>query len=200
MPIRPNAIPVYDPVTGLLTDLPPASLYENANLYGDGKNPVAIAQYRNSTLNRYRLVGNVYAEAKLMKGLKLRSDFGLDYYTTEQQTYSGQIPGDRTILTDLNKSVNKFRSRFSTINWTDTLTYNYEFNNVHDVNVTAGSEYVAYTADYLAGSRNGYDIRSDNNPDLQYLAYGTGQQFTDGIKQEWALMFLFWQDFVCLPG
>ncbi len=82
--IRPNAIPVYDPVTGLLTDLPPASLYGNPNLYGDGKNPLAIAEYRNNTLNRYRLVGNVYAEAKLMQGLKLRTDFRfrLLYYRT----------------------------------------------------------------------------------------------------------------------
>ena len=79
--IRPNAIPVYDPVTGLLTDLPPASLYANPNLYGDGKNPLAIAQYRNNTTDRYRLVGSVYAEAKLMEGLKLRTDFGLDLYT-----------------------------------------------------------------------------------------------------------------------
>ena len=189
--IRPNAIPVYDPVTGLLTDLPPASLYGNPNLYGDGKNPLAIAEYRNNTLNRYRLVGNVYAEAKLMQGLKLRTDFGLDFYNTEQQTYSGQIPGDRTTLTDLNKSVDKFRNRFTTINWTNTLNYTHSWNDVHDLSAIIGSEYVTYSADYLGGSRNGYDIRSDNNPDLQYLTYGTGQQFTDGVLQEWALMSYF---------
>lgn len=189
--IRPNAIPVYDPVTGLLTDLPPASLYEDPNLYGDGKNPLALAEYRSNTLNRYRLVGNVYAELKLLNGLKLRSDLGLDYYTTEQQTYSGQIPGDRTTLTNLNKSVDKFRNRFSTINWTNTLTYTHSWNDVHDLNVTAGTEYVAYGVDYLSGSRNGYDDRSDNNPDLQYLTYGTGQQFTDGVLQQWTLMSYF---------
>ncbi len=189
--IRPNAIPVYDPVTGLLTDLPPASLYGNPNLYGDGKNPLAIAQYRNNTLHRYRLVGNVYGEAKLMKGLKFRTDFGLDYYTTEQQTYSGQIPGDRTTLTDLNKSVDKFRNRFNTLNWTNTLSYNYSWKGVHDFNAIVGSEYVKYTEDYFSGSRTGYDTRSDNDPNLQYLTYGTGQQFTDGVMQEWALMSYF---------
>ncbi len=189
--IRPNAIPVYDPETGLLTDLPPASLYENSNLYGDGKNPLAIAQYRNNTLHRYRIVGNIYAEAKLLNALKLRSDFGLDYYTTEQQTYSGQIPGDRTTLTDLNKSVDKFRNRFNTLNWTNTLTYTRNWSNTHDLNVIVGSEYVAYGADYLSGSRNGYDTRSDNNPDLQYLVYGTGQQFSSGVLQQWTLMSYF---------
>jgi TonB-dependent starch-binding outer membrane protein SusC len=189
--IRPNAIPVYDPATGLLTDLPPASLYQNPNLYGDGKNPLAIAMYRNNTLNRYRLVGDVFAEAKLMKGLKLRTDFGLDYFLNEQQTYTGQIPGDRTTLTDLNRSVDKFRNRFTTLNWTNVLTYSRNINNNHDVNLTAGSEYVTYIADYLSASRNGYDARSDNNRDLQYLTYGTGQQFGDGVKQQWALMSYF---------
>ncbi|WP_158085320.1 SusC/RagA family TonB-linked outer membrane protein [Niastella vici] len=189
--IRPNAIPVYDPATGLLSDLPPASLYKNPNLYGDGKNPLAIALYRNNTLNRYRLVGDVFAEAKLLKGLKLRTDFGLDYYTNEQQTYTGQIPGDRTTLTDLNRSVDKFRNRFNTLNWTNVLTYSRNIKDDHDVNITAGTEYVAYTADYLSASRNGYDARSDNNGDLQYLVYGTGQQFADGVKQQWALMSYF---------
>lgn len=179
------------PYTGLYTDLPPASLYDNPNLYGDGKNPLTIAQYRNNTTHRYRLVGNVFAEAKLMKGLKLRSDLGIDYYNNEQQMYAGQIPGDRTILTDLNKSVNKFRNRYTTLNWTNTINYSQTWNDVHDLNVTAGSEYVAFTVDYLSGSRNGYDLRSDISPDLQYLGYGTGQQFTDGIKQEWALMSYF---------
>lgn len=188
--IRPNAIPVYDPATGLLSDLPPPSLYANPNLYGDGKNPLAIAQYRNNILHRYRLVGNVYGEAKLMKGLKLRSDFGLDWYTTEQQTYSGQIPGDRTTLTDLSKSVDKFRNRFTTINWTNTLNYTYSVKD-HDINALLGSEYVSYSADYFSGSRSGYDSRADNNPDLQYLTYGTGQQFADGTLQEWALMSYF---------
>lgn len=189
--IRPNAIPVYDPVSGLYTDLPPTSLYENANLYGDGKNPLAIAQYRNNTTHRYRLVGNVFAEATLMKGLKLRTDLGLDYYTNEQQMYAGQIPGDRTTLDNLSKSVNKFRNRYTTLNWTNTINYSHNWNDVHDLNVTAGSEYVGFTVDYLSGSRNGYDMRSDMSPDLQYLGYGTGQQFTDGIKQEWALMSYF---------
>lgn len=189
--IRPNAIPVYDPVTGLLTDLPPASLYGNPNLYGDGKNPLAIAQYRNNILNRYRILGNVFAEAKLVEGLKIRSDFGLDYYTTEQQTYSGQIPGDRTTLTDLNKSVGKFRNRFNTLNWTNTINYKRAWYNMHNLNITAGTEYVKYTADYLSGSRTGYDNRSDNSTSLQYLVYGTGQQFADGSMQEWALWSYF---------
>lgn len=188
--IRPNAIPVYDPVTGLLTDLPPASLYDNANLYGDGKNPVAIAQYRNSSEYRYRALGNVFAEAKIINGLKLRSDLGVDFVINEQQSYAGQIPGDRTILTSLNKSVNKYRNRNNVINWTNTLNYTREWGE-HSLNLTAGTEYVTWATDYLSASRNGYDDRSDITRSLQYLQYGTGQQFGSGNLDRWSLMSYF---------
>lgn len=189
--IRPNAIPIYDPATGLYSDLPPASLYANPNLYGDGKNPLALAEYRNAEELRYRMVGNVFAEAKIINGLKFRTDLGLDFFMREQQSYAGQIPGDRTTLTNLNKSVNKYRNRFSTLNWTNRFNYATTINNLHSIGAVVGSEFVQYKADYFSGARNGYDDRSDNSGSLQYLSYGTGQQFTDGVLQEWALMSYF---------
>lgn len=189
--IRPNAIPVYDSKTGLLTDLPPAYLYNSALLYGDGKNPLAIADYRTRTENRYRLLGNVFAEARFAKDFKLRTDLGTDVYFAEQQQYSGQIPGDRTILQDKDKSLDKYRNRYTTINWTNVLNYNHNFNGHHDVGVTLGSEYITAKVDYLSASRNGYDNRADLTPSLQYLTYGSGLQFNDGILEEWALMSYF---------
>lgn len=189
--IRPNAIPVFDPATGLYSDLPPASLYQNPNLYGDGKNPLALATYRNAEEMRYRMVGNVFAEAKLFTGLKFRTDLGLDFFMREQQNYAGQIPGDRTVLGSLNKSVNKYRNRFSTFNFTNTLNYSQRFGDRHQVGAVVGTEYVNYKADFFSGARNGFDDRADANGSLQYLGYGTGQQFTDGILQEWGLMSYF---------
>lgn len=189
--IRPNAIPVYDPQTKLYTDLPPTGLYKSPLLYGDGKNPLAIADYRNRTNSKYRLLGNIYAEARFLKDFKLRSDFGLDYYTLEQQQYNGQIPGDRTTLTSKDKSVDKYRNRYSTMNWTNVLSYAHNWNNVHDVTITAGTEFITAKVDYLSASRNGYDNRADMNPSLRYLTYGSGLQFGDGNLEESALMSYF---------
>lgn len=189
--IRPNAIPVRDAATGFYTDLPPAGLYNNSLLYGDGKNPLAIAEYRTSAESRYRILGNVFAEAHFLKDFKLRTDLGTDFYISEHQQYNGQIPGDRTILSPTAKSLDKYRNRYSTINWTNVLTYNHNFGGKHDVGVTLGSEYVDYQVDYLSGSRNGYDNRADGSSSLQYLTTGTGQQFSDGYMEEWALMSYF---------
>ncbi|RFS26996.1 TonB-dependent receptor [Chitinophaga silvatica] len=189
--IRPAAIPLYDSKTGLYTDLPPTDLYKNSLLYGDGKNPLALADYRSSTGSNYRLLGNVFAEARFAKDFKFRTDAGADIAFAEHQQYSGQIPGDRTTLQDKDKGLDKFRNRSTIINWTNVLNYNHTFNRKHDVGVTLGSEYITAKTDYLAASRNGYDSRADQSPSLQYLAYGSGQQFNDGILEEWALMSYF---------
>ncbi|MDQ0108758.1 TonB-linked SusC/RagA family outer membrane protein [Chitinophaga terrae (ex Kim and Jung 2007)] len=189
--IRPNAIPVYDSKTGLYTDLPPADLYKSALLYGDGKNPLAIADYRFSNNSNYRLLGNVFAEARIGNDFKFRTDAGADVIFAEHQQYSGQIPGDRTTLQDKDKGLDKFRNRSTVLNWTNVLNYNHIFNKKHDVGVTLGSEYITAKTDYLSASRNGYDSRADQSPSLQYLAYGSGQQFNDGILEEWALMSYF---------
>ncbi|MBO9732112.1 MAG: TonB-dependent receptor [Chitinophaga sp.] len=189
--IRPNAIPLYDDKTGFYSDLPPAGLYKNALLYGDGKNPLAIADYRTRTASRYRLLGNVFAEARFLNDFKLRTDLGTDFYIAEQQQYSGQIPGDRTLMQDKDKGLDKFRNRYTTYNWTNVLTYNHLFNEKHNVGVTLGSEYISSKVDYLSASRNGYDNRADGSPSLQYLDYGSGQQFNGGNLEEWGLMSYF---------
>jgi TonB-linked SusC/RagA family outer membrane protein len=189
--IRPNAIPVYDPTTGFLTDLPPAGLYQNSNLYGDGKNPLAIAQYRNRTADRYRILGNVFAEVKPVKDLRLRTSLGVDFNMLEQQAYNGQIPGDRTIMNPNDKGVDKYRNRSSALTWTNTANYTHVFNGVHDISVLAGTEYVKEITDYFSGYRSGYDTRTDDNGSLQYLDYGTGTQGVSGTKQESALMSYF---------
>ncbi|MCG2615105.1 TonB-dependent receptor [Terrimonas sp. NA20] len=189
--IRPNAIPVYDPATGLLTDLPPAGLYQNSNLYGDGKNPLAIAQYRNRTADRYRILGNVFAEIRPIKDIRLRTSLGVDFNILEQQAYNGQIPGDRTIMNPNDKGVDKYRHRQSALTWTNTANYNHVFNGVHDISVLAGTEYVKEITDYLSGFRSGFDTRTDDNPSLQFLDYGTGTQGIGGTKQESALMSYF---------
>ncbi|UYQ91051.1 TonB-dependent receptor [Chitinophaga horti] len=188
--IRPNALPVVDPATGFYTDLPPAGLYQSPLLYGDGKNPLAIADYRTRTLGRFRLLGNMFAEATFAKHFKLRTDFGTDFNINEQQQYNGQIPGDRTILADDVKSLDKSRHRVSTLNWTNVLNYNQTFGK-HEVGVTLGSEYITFKADYLSGSRNGYDNRADQNQSLQQLGYGYNQQFSGGGLDESTLMSYF---------
>ncbi len=189
--IRPNAIPVYDPTTGFYTDLPPSGLYDNPNLYGDGKNPLAIAEYRNRTADRYRMLGNMFLEARPVKDVRLRTSIGMDFNILEQQAFNGQIPGDRTTMSAADKGVDKYRHRNSAITWTNTANYNHVFNSVHDVSFLAGTEYVKEITDYFSGYRSGYDTRTDDNNSLQYLDYGTGTQGVSGTKQESSLMSYF---------
>lgn len=53
---RTPAIPVYDPTTGDYTDLP-----ARPDLYGDGYNPVGLANKTDNKENQYRAFGNLYA-------------------------------------------------------------------------------------------------------------------------------------------
>ena len=61
-------------------------------------NPVALAQLQKFDVNSSRILGNVFAEVRPVKDIRLRTSLGVDFNMLEQQAYNGQIPGDRTIM------------------------------------------------------------------------------------------------------
>jgi len=50
-------------------------------------NPVAASEIRNSTLERFKVNGNVYLDLKLANNLKFRSDLGYDYNTAKTESF-----------------------------------------------------------------------------------------------------------------
>jgi TonB-linked SusC/RagA family outer membrane protein len=106
---------------------------------GNWQNPVAL---KKREIGNYwansRIFGNLWAEADLYKGLTYRTSYGLDWtenyhYRMSKKNLEFSESGGQN---DLEEQAG-FTFRWV---WTNTLTYNATFNNVHKVNVILGTE------------------------------------------------------------
>ena len=116
--------------------------YAGSTMSGTGnwQNAVAVAERQaGNYYSNSRVFGNVWGEVDLYKGLTYRNSFGLDYtndysyamgHTTPEFSEGG---GGQSRLTE------KAGFNFRWV-WTNTLTYNQTFNDVHKINVLLGTE------------------------------------------------------------
>lgn len=108
---------------------------------GNGASPVAnLYRAKDNYRNNFRAFGNVFAEAIILPDLRLRSSFGLDHGRSYYYSMTKKAPEQAEGLTynTLNEG-----SNFSfSYQWTNTLTYNKTFNNVHKLTFLIGSEYI----------------------------------------------------------
>ena len=180
---RTPAIAITDPMTGLYTDLP-----ARPDLYGDGYNPVGLAQKQDNKEKQYRAFGNVFAEWQIMKDLRLRTDGGADIQFINQKTFNenwgtnGRINSPAT-LTDRVSTI-------SNLNWNNTLTYTHNFDGKHDLVVLLGTEAIQNVARDLVGSDRNF---IDQSPNLRFLGRGNdplGRSSSEG-DQRWKLFSQF---------
>lgn len=179
---RTPAIAVFDS-TGNYTDLP-----ARPDLYGDGYNPVGLANKQDNKENQYRVFGNLFAEWQITKDLRFRTDGGLDLSFINRKTYNenwgtnGRINSPAT-LTDRISST-------SNLNWNNTLNYTHTFGEKHDVSALVGMEAIQNIGRDLVGSDRNF---IDQDPNLRYLGRGIdplGRSSSEG-DQRWKLLSQF---------
>ena len=78
---RTPPIPVYDS-TGVYSDLP-----AYPGFFGDGYNPVSLANKTDNKQNQYRVFTNFYVEYRITKNLRFKSDIGLDAIITDEKRF-----------------------------------------------------------------------------------------------------------------
>jgi TonB-linked SusC/RagA family outer membrane protein len=88
--------------------------------------------------NVTRLIGSGFAEIKLMKGLSLRTQGGIDY--TQIKDFLAWMPesGDGLGRGGL---MDEASSRYNNWNWQNTLNFDHTFNSIHNINLTLLQEY-----------------------------------------------------------
>ena len=160
---RTPAIPVYDS-GGVYSDLPAYPAF-----FGDGYNPVALANKTDNKESEYRVFSNLYAEYKITKNLKFKSDLGLDAIITDDkrffENYGTNLrvnnPSQLTVSTS--KNIN--------IVWNNTLSYNKTFNTVHNVTVLAGTEAISNKNNLHGGTDRDF---ANQTPSFRYIGNGNG--------------------------
>jgi TonB-linked SusC/RagA family outer membrane protein len=110
--------------------------YAVPNDYGVGlqeiTNPVALLEVLNQETNTNKALGNVYGVFTLFKGLKLRSDFGLEYSVVDWKSYTPVYFIDPTHYRDSVNKMTQSYHKYITWNWENTLVYDFSIgkNNV----------------------------------------------------------------------
>ena len=179
---RTPAIPVYDS-SGVYSDLP---LYPN--YFGDGYNPVALANKMDNKEMQYRALGNFYIEYKLTRDITLKSDVGMDVIITENKRFDENYGTNLRVNSPSRLSVNT-NTNVNLI-WNNTARYYKRFGSVHSISAIAGTEAIKNKNKIHGGSDRNFP---DQLPSLRYLGNGlniTSRTVFEG-EQQWALFSIF---------
>lgn len=156
-------------------------------------NPVGLATIRDNRNESAGIRANTYAEIEFFKGLKLRSEYSIDYGFSNAYTFNpsysfGAIvneirEGTRT------KSYNKY------YNFRNVLTYDTSFGD-HSINAILGQEFQESNFENLFGFRSGYltNGATDLNAGDATTARNNNQSFKSTLSSYFARSFYSFKD------
>src|SRR5690606_8706383 len=105
----------------------------------DRQNPVGLIQDNKQNHGlQMRMLGNFYAQINLLKGLNIKTNFGLDY--SQDYVRNMQKPYKSGYLQDpmARVSMNQWHDLKTT--WTNSINYTRSFDSKHNVDIFGGTE------------------------------------------------------------
>jgi len=197
-----NAINL-DPITPVIETDPAITAGYNANAVRDPNgnfygispyvaqevvNPLARLAVLNGLTRVDKIVGNTYAELKIVEGLTFRSAFSIDLGYVNGNNYS-PIFYLNAAQQNANSSVNKNVDRYYTWQAENVLNYNRAWDK-HSLGLTLGTTSRKENSETLFGSNTGLVV-SDPNMAYLNLAVDAGTAKATGGASENALFSLF---------
>lgn len=132
-------------------------------------NPVAAQARTDSGADEYGLLATPYISISPIKGLTIRSQFGINARFRKTDTFNPEFFIDNLEKTDDNNAYRKMEN-WVDWNWTNTITYMTTINKKHNINVMGGYTMERFQ-DYWA-SAYAEDIPS-NQETMRYPSAGT---------------------------
>jgi TonB-dependent starch-binding outer membrane protein SusC len=130
----------------------------NKNLFNSGLvNPSMVRDLNIITSQADNLIGNVSAEITFTKGLTLRSQYGVNWITSDDKTFYNALHGDgiqTSALTDDGRAFNVLY-KGNTTNFQNVLNYTTTITTNHNIDVTVGSEENQLKQEGFGASRSG---------------------------------------------
>jgi TonB-linked SusC/RagA family outer membrane protein len=139
----------------------PASVFQNAN-------PAGTTSMNPTTNDRFITSANAYGEAQIIKDLKFRTQYALDYFQFASNVYYNPFVGDGRAYGGRSE---KSRENIVNQTFTNTLTYDKNFLNLHHVNLVVGMEAFKYTDATVTAEKRGFTF-----PGVTELDYGSALQ------------------------
>jgi TonB-dependent starch-binding outer membrane protein SusC len=133
----------------------------------DAENPVRIMELNNRQLNTLDILGNIYAELNIVKGLKFRTNLGLqDQRILDNQFYPSynddNLGGNTHRATFAN--IIKNQATYNSFLFTNNLTYNLTLAEKHNFEVLALMEYSAVHSTIV--NANSHNSNTNNLDEL----------------------------------
>jgi TonB-dependent starch-binding outer membrane protein SusC len=174
---RDPAIPIYSS-PGVYSDLP-----QYPGFFGDGYNPVGLANNTSNIEQQFRGFGDVFAEYKILKDLTFRTDFGGDVLITQDKTFflnwgtNGRINNPNTL--------NELQTTNENMVWNNTFRYNRTFGSLHNLNFIAGTEAITNTTTYTSETQQNFPTQI---PTLEFLGNGLNPEIATESEGQWSLL------------
>ncbi|WP_343702128.1 TonB-dependent receptor [Chitinophaga sp.] len=166
-----------------------------------GGNPVQVLEERLYYLRTQTLLGNIFANIQLAKGLELRTTVGSNIINQRLDYYAGR---DLNYISRSQKGVAQVtNNRYNSWQFENYLTYNKEFNNIHSLNALLGLSWQHIDQFSANASTQGfsddyfkfYNLGAGANPQAPSssgTAYGLNSYFTRlnyGLMDKYLLTF-----------
>lgn len=153
----------------------------------DRQNPLReLAFNKDNALNIWRLFGNAFIDIRPVKGLTLRSNFGLDYDAAFIHSYNYTFHSD--IVNNDTNSTTLSQANDSKWTWTNTANYSLTLANDHTLTLLAGMEMFRQSRIDFSGYNEDHDIET---PDYMYPDASVGVEKSTGNKSAYALVSYF---------
>lgn len=153
----------------------------------DRQNPLRELDFnRDNSLNVWRLFGNAYVDIKPIKGLVLRSNFGLDFDGAFIHSYSYTFHSD-IVNNDVN-STTVSHANDTKWTWSNTANYSFDLHDVHHFHVLIGMELYKQSRTDVSGYNEDFVIET---PDYMWPDASTGVEKSTGNKSAYALASFF---------
>nr|GEZ44380.1 hypothetical protein [Tanacetum cinerariifolium] len=158
------------------------------NGIGDRDNPVRLlTDNQQNRSDLYRLFGNAFADAEIIKGLHLRTSFGVDYslykYNELYKTFTAGY------LSNANNRVTNNQSTFGNWVWQNTLNYDLTLGGGnHTLSVLLGNERISYNQEAFYASRTNF---ASQDPNYIVLDAGSANKDNGGSATSYRLASYF---------
>lgn len=147
--------------------------------FGDINNPVFTADTEDGETTRHRLLGNVFAEYKILQDLSFKANFALDGTITDGDNFSIAVTDQirQNDINDLNRSYSENYSLLAEY----FLNYNRTFADLHNVRFVGGYTAQSFVND---GFSAGIDDFANEDPSQRVLDAGRQLDFIRGTRSE----------------
>ncbi|WP_077922939.1 TonB-dependent receptor [Spirosoma sp. 209] len=169
-------------------------LYDNAGNFGgptdglgDKLNPLGIlSRNRDNQSRNWRILGNVYAQLNLMKGLNLRTSYGVDYNNGYARNFEPRFKEGRFNIVENFLTTAYSEGLVGT--WSNTLNFQKTVGEAHNIGFLAGVEAIQSQSESFSARRKNFLVQ---DYDYAYLGAGTDLQAADGGGSRYSLLSQF---------